>query len=151
MPLEDRCLAYRLLALDASSVHSALPPNKPLPTPGSTTVPSGCRLQNSRRSPTWLNEEERRREGVPHRVAREVEPLQLIPLSRPVVARKGRPIMQCPMHSVGSRGASTKQPSRSAFQQVRRATGRKPFVLARYFGQHLDLFRSFEVVFRLIA
>ena len=102
MPLGDRCLAYRLLALDASSVHSALPPNKPLPTPGSTTVPSGCRLQNSRRSPTWLNEEERRREGVPHRVAREVEPLQLIPLSRPVVARKGRPITQCPMHSVGS-------------------------------------------------
>jgi hypothetical protein len=52
--------------------------------------------------PTWLSEEERRREGVPHRVAREVEPLQLIPLSRPVVARKGRPITQCPMHSVGS-------------------------------------------------
>ena len=57
---------------------------------------SGSYLQEEMCSPltssTWLSEEERRREGVPHRVAREVEPLQLIPLSRPVVARKGRPI-----------------------------------------------------------
>jgi len=44
-----------------------------------------------------------------------------------------------------------KQPPRSAFQQVRREIGRKHFVLARYFGQYLDLFRSFEAVFRLKA
>src|SRR6185437_11656909 len=53
---------------------------------------SGSYLQEEMCSPltssTWLSEEERRREGVPHRVAREVEPLQLIPLSRTVVARE---------------------------------------------------------------
>ena len=156
MPLGDRCLAYRLVALDASSVHPRCHPINPFPLLAQQPSNQAAGFKTVVDPPTWLSEEERRREGVPHRVAREVEPLQLIPLSRPVVARKGRPITQCPMHSVGS-------PPQGVVEQAQNSRPGAPFskcdaqpaanlLFSRITsGNYLDLFRSFEVVFRLIA
>jgi hypothetical protein len=82
MPLGDRCLAYRLVALDASSVHPRCHPINPFPLLAQQPSHQAAVFKAVVDPPTWLRQEERRREGVPHRVAREVEPLQLIPLSR---------------------------------------------------------------------